>query len=126
MLFVPHFAPFSSASRIQSRKMIRLTRMMQFIEQNYAKDITRDRIMREGMTSNAVGTRIFRELPGKTPVEFLIHTWIQRAAELLKDPDKSVSDVAYECGFRDSNYFSMQIRRITGLPPREFARRNRT
>ena len=97
-----------------------------YITANYAKDITRDRIMREGMTSNAVGTRIFRELPGKTPVEFLIHTRIQRAAELLKDPDKSVSDVAYECGFRDSNYFSMQIRRITGLPPREFARRNRT
>ena len=116
---------YSSASKIQSRKMIRLTRMMQFIEQNYARDVTRDRIMREGMTSNAVGTRIFRELLGKTPVEYLIHIRIQHAAELLKNTDKSVSDIAYECGFRDSNYFTMQFRKITGLPPREFAKRNR-
>ena len=116
---------YSAASKIQSQKMIRLSRMMQFIEQNYAKKITRDRIMREGMISNAVGTRIFKDLLGKTPFEYLIQTRIRHAAELLENSDQSVSDIAYECGFHDSNYFSMQFRKVTGLSPREFARRNR-
>ncbi len=116
---------YSAASKIQSQKMIRLSRMMQFIEQNYAKKITRDRIMREGMTSNAVGTRIFKDLLGKTPFEYLIQTRIRHAAELLENSDQSVSDIAYECGFHDSNYFSMQFRKVTGLSPREFARKKR-
>ena len=124
-LFIMLARSYSATSKIQSQKMIRLTRMMQFIEQNYAKDITRERIMREGMTSNAVGTRIFKDLLGKTPFEYLIQTRIRHAAELLKNSDQSVSEIAYECGFHDSNYFSMQFRKVTGLSPREFARRNR-
>ena len=124
-LFIILARSYSAASKIQSQKMIRLSRMMQFIEQNYAKKITRDRIMREGMTSNAVGTRIFKDLLGKTPFEYLIQTRIRHAAEHLKNSDRSVSDIAYECGFHDSNYFSLQFRKVTGLSPREFARRNR-
>lgn len=125
-LFIMLARSYSTTAKIQSQKMVRLTRMMQFIEKNYAKDITRDRIMREGMTSNAVGTRIFKELLGKSPFEYLIQTRIHHAAELLKNTDKSVSDIAYECGFHDSNYFSLQFKKATGLPPRDFAKRHRT
>ena len=125
-LFIMLARSYSNTSKIQSQKMIRLTRMMQFIEQNYAKELTRDRIMHEGMTSNAVGTRIFKELLGKTPFEYLIQTRIRHAMELLKNTDASISDIAYECGFHDSNYFSLQFRRNIGLSPREFARKNRT
>ncbi len=125
-LFIMLARSYSTTAKIQSQKMVRLTRMMQFIEKNYAKDITRDRIMREGMTSNAVGTRIFKELLGKSPFEYLIQTRIHHAAELLKNTDKSVSDIAYKCGFHDSNYFSLQFKKTTGLPPRDFAKRHRT
>ena len=78
------------------------------------------------MSHNAVGTRIFKELLGKSPFEYLIQTRIHHAAELLKNTDKSVSDIAYECGFHDSNYFSLQFKKATGLPPRDFAKRHRT
>ena len=125
-LFIMLARSYSTTAKIQSQKMVRLTRMMQIIEKNYAKDITRDRIMREGMTSNAVGTRIFKELLGKSPFEYLIQVRTRHAAELLKNTDKSISDIAWECGFHDSNYFSLRFKKATGLPPRDFARQHRT
>ena len=109
-------------SKRQSQRKLSLDKMMQFIEKNYSRDLTRDEIMHAGMTSNSAGTRIFRDLLGKTPIEYLSQVRIQHAIYLLKNTDRKISLIASECGFRDSNYFSVQFKKATGFSPRRFAR----
>lgn len=46
------------------------------------------------------------ELTGKTPVEFIRHFRLQRAAQLLEKSKLTIAEVAYEVGFNDSKYFS--------------------
>ena len=57
-LFIMLARSYSATTQKNSKHMVCLTRMTQFIENNYAKDITRDMIIHAGKTSTAVGTRI--------------------------------------------------------------------
>jgi len=41
---------------------------------------------------------------------------------MLGDPgsNPSITEIAFACGFNDSNYFTRQFRRVMGNPPRSF------
>lgn len=42
------------------------------------------------------------------------------AKELLADPTKSVSDVAYALGYQYPQYFSKAFKRVVGCSPNEY------
>ena len=101
--------------------MVQLSQMVKFIEENYQKDISRDDIIAYGKVSANTGNRIFQNLLGESPIQHLIHVRILHASKLLRQSDLTVSEIAFQCGFHDSNYFSLQFKKITGLSPRDFA-----
>lgn len=41
------------------------------------------------------------------------------------ETNKSITDIAFECGFNDSNYFGDSFRKIKGISPRKY-RKNET
>jgi len=65
----------------------------------------------------------FKEATGQSPIDYLIHLRIQRAAELLCRSVQSISEIAFAVGFEDSNYFSRQFRQTMHTSPREYRRR---
>ncbi len=69
--------------------------------------------------------RVFKEGTGMTPMEYLMEYRIKNADIYLKTTDKSIADIAYECGFGDSAYFSRCYKKRRGISPTG-ARRNRT
>lgn len=119
-LFIMLARSYSATTQKNSKYMVCLTRMTQFIENNYAKDITRDMIIHAGKTSTAVGTRIFKELLGQSPVEYLNHIRLNHAVDMLQNTDAGISEIAYACGFGDSNYFSLRFKKKNGISPRAF------
>ena len=50
--------------------------------------------------------RVFRNATGQTPIEYLIDIRIQHATDLLSKTNLPISEIAYQVGFSDSNYFS--------------------
>ena len=68
--------------------------------------------------------RVFRKATGQTPIEYLVRLRIQRAMDMLRNTDLTVTEIALEVGFNDSNYFTRQFRRILGESPRSFRQRN--
>jgi AraC-like DNA-binding protein len=48
---------------------------------------------------------------------------INRACSLLRHTDKQITEIAFEVGFNDSNYFTRQFRKTTGLAPRDYRMR---
>jgi len=64
--------------------------------------------------------RLFKQKMGITPVKYLISLRIQKALSLLKETDLRISEIAYRVGYNDPNYFTKEIRRTTGISPREF------
>ena len=60
--------------------------------------------------------RIFR----LTPNQLIMQTRIAAAARLLTESDRSVSDIAYECGFYDHSAMTRAFRSATRLTPTQF------
>ena len=57
-----------------------------------------------------------------TPQEYIAMLRMQKAIQLLLRTDKTVTEIALECGYQDSNLFSRQFKKNTGLSPRCYRR----
>lgn len=64
--------------------------------------------------------RIFRNAAGTTPIDYLNQIRLRHAAALLKHTSTPISEIALECGFTDSNYFTRKFKTQYAATPREY------
>lgn len=65
-------------------------------------------------------TQVYRKmkaLTSKTPSAFIRHIRLQKSLDLLKSTDMSITQIAFEVGFRDANYFSRVFSKNFGKTP---------
>jgi transcriptional regulator GlxA family with amidase domain len=61
-------------------------------------------------------------LTGQTAVEFIRTIRLKRAAQLLRQNQLAVSEITYDVGFNDLQYFRTCFKKQFGLSPSEYAR----
>ncbi|MBR2441650.1 MAG: AraC family transcriptional regulator [Clostridia bacterium] len=61
--------------------------------------------------------RIFKQAMGKTAVQYLVQYRIDLAEMLLKTTDKSIMEIAWQCGFFDESYFYRCYKKLKGVSP---------
>lgn len=66
--------------------------------------------------------RVFRQHLGCTPGDYLRRRRLERAAVLLRETRRPLSDVALHCGFADQSHFANAFKRFSGATPREYRR----
>jgi AraC-like DNA-binding protein len=77
-----------------------------FIQQHLGNsEVNIDALAAATATSRSGLNRKMKHLFGMSPAEFIRESRISRAATLLATTDRTISDIAYECGFSDMNYF---------------------
>jgi AraC-like DNA-binding protein len=64
--------------------------------------------------------RVFSSALGVTPHQYLIRSRLRRAARLLADETRPISDIAFDVGFGDLSNFVRTFRRAAGVSPRHF------
>jgi AraC-like DNA-binding protein len=64
--------------------------------------------------------RLFSRVLGVTPHQYLVRSRLRRAARLLVDDDRGVTDIAYDVGFGDLSNFVRTFHRAAGMPPMKF------
>jgi len=64
--------------------------------------------------------RLFAMVLGVTPHQYLVRARLRRAARLLADGDRSITDIAFEVGFADLSNFVRTFHRAAGISPRKF------
>jgi AraC-like DNA-binding protein len=64
--------------------------------------------------------RVFAKVVGVTPHQYRVRARLRRAARLLAEEDRPITDVAYESGFGDLSNFVRTFRRAAGVSPRTF------
>ena len=74
-----------------------------------------------GMSRSAFALR-FRQIVGETPLEYLTRWRIYKAAVLLRDGDKKLTEVAQEVGYDSDGSFNKTFKRIVGVTPGEYRR----
>jgi AraC-like DNA-binding protein len=76
--------------------------------------------------SRAHFIRSFRDTFGETPHRYLQRRRIERAMAMLRETDRSVTQVCFDVGFMSLGSFSRTFREIVGVSPRAYRRRSAT
>jgi AraC-like DNA-binding protein len=96
----------------------RIKKALIYIEQNYDGPVSIEDLARCAGISASTCLRIFRAMLDTTPIAYLLRFRLQRALEELKREDgRTISEIAYSCGFSDASYFNRCFRREYGVTP---------
>lgn len=96
---------------------IRLQNSINYIVRNYAEPITLEECARIAYMSPSHFSRLFHRLTSMSFKEYLNQLRVQKACELLKQGDLSITDLAMRVGFNSSSYFSQVFKEINGVSP---------
>jgi AraC-like DNA-binding protein len=64
--------------------------------------------------------RVFADALGVTPHQYLVRSRLRRAARLLADDTRPITDIALDVGFSDLSNFVRTFHRAAGVSPRRF------
>ena len=111
---------YSATPSEESIDLLRIGDAIAHIETHYSEKITLAQLAEKSHLSQRHFTRIFQECIGRAPIDHLMHVRCRNAAELLKSTDRTITDIAFESGFTDSNYFSRCFRKMTDQTPGQY------
>ena len=100
----------------------RLLRARDAMDRTYAEPLDVPALARIACVSRAHFIRAFRAAFGETPHRYLQRRRVERAMWLLRETDRSVTDICLDVGFTSLGTFSRTFREIVGQPPVVFRR----
>ncbi|CAD5278922.1 MULTISPECIES: helix-turn-helix transcriptional regulator [unclassified Imperialibacter] len=103
----------------------RVVRAKLFIDNNYHEPINVDNIADEAYFSKFHFIRLFKNVYGKTPNQYLMAVRIEKAKEFLQS-DKSVSEACTSVGFESLSSFSGLFKKVTGSTPSVFLKQQQS
>lgn len=116
---------YGRTTNADSQSLLRIAKTISHLETRFTEPVHLDELISMSGMSRRSFLRAFESALGCTPIAHLIQLRINRAAELLTTTDRSITDIAYDVGFNDSNYFSRQFRKSKGVTPRAFRQQRR-
>ena len=90
---------------------------IQFMEENYKRDLTLEEIADSSGLSVQHFCRIFHKVTKMRPLEFLAKKRISQAKSLLENTDMTVAQVGQAVGYNDKNYFGIVFKSHEGISP---------
>ena len=102
------------------RALLRIGEALSHLERNIHREIDLEELASIAHMSRRSFLRVFQSATGTSPLAWVIGQRINRACSLLRNTDRRVTEIAFDVGFNDSNYFTRQFRKGTGLSPRAY------
>lgn len=96
----------------------RLHRLLDWLGEHYSDEIIWDELADRFSLSLRTLHRQMKQQTGSTPQRYLNRVRLLQARHLLRHSDMRITDIAFQCGFGDSNHFSTLFRREFGCAPR--------
>ncbi|HZW59520.1 MAG TPA: GlxA family transcriptional regulator [Woeseiaceae bacterium] len=96
----------------------RVARAMALIEQSLSRPPAVDDLASGVGLSRRQLERIFRDALGLSPWQYALERRLEQAHWLLTRTERSITDIAQECGFADASHFARRLRASFGATPR--------
>src|SRR6185295_328695 len=97
-----------------------ITRAKEYIERNHTEDLSLGQVAKAVNTSTYYFCKIFKKATGINFTDHLSRVRIEKAKNLLLNPNLRVSEIAYEIGFQSLTHFNRVFKRIIGQSPTEY------
>lgn len=98
----------------------RLLRARDAMDRAYAKPLDVAAVAAVAHLSEAHFIRSFRAVFGETPYRYLQRRRVERSMFLLRETDRSVTDICFDVGFSSLGSFSRTFREIVGQTPTDY------
>lgn len=97
-----------------------LLRAKDLADARYAEPLTVADLAACAGLSSAHFSREFRRAFGESPHQYLLTRRLERAATLLRNTDRSVTEICFAVGLTSLGSFSTSFRRVHGTSPQEY------
>ena len=95
---------------------------IQYISQNLSSPLNLDTLARMANMSKNSYLYWFRHFNGISPYSYIQSMRILRSVDLLKNSQKSVTQIAFECGFNSTVSFNKMFKKVMGCTPTDLRR----
>jgi AraC-like DNA-binding protein len=102
---------------VTAREAAFLRRAKDLVDRAYAQPLDVAALARQAHVSPAHFSRRFKEAFGESPHQYVLSRRVERAQELLRNTELSVSEICLEVGFQSLGSFSATFHRIVGTTP---------
>jgi AraC-like DNA-binding protein/ligand-binding sensor protein len=97
-----------------------ITRAKQFIQEHHAEEISLGDVAGAVNTSTFYFCKMFKKTTGLNFTDYLSRVRVEKARNLLLNPNLRISEVAFTAGFQSLSHFNRVFRRIAGESPTRY------
>lgn len=101
-------------------RSITIHRVVEYIYSHYRERLSVDDLARQACLSTSHFSRLFRQEMGKSPAEYLLEVRLEFAKRMLAVNEKSLTEIALDCGFGSSSHFSQTFSRALSISPSDY------
>ncbi len=92
-------------------------KIIYYINTHYNQQITLENLCNKFFMSKVSLCKKFKDVMNCSIMEYVMRIRLNKAKGLLRNTNKSIEEVAFECGFSSANYFGLIFKKEIGLSP---------
>src|SRR5688572_1269443 len=121
-IFAEHVASLSNQLLVQreNAEPPAITRAKAFIQEHHTEDLSLEQVAKAVHMSTFYFCKMFHKSTGVNFTEYVSRVRIEKARNLLLNPNLRISEIAYEVGFQSLTHFNRVFKKLLGQSPTEF------
>lgn len=113
-------SPYFQASDAKDKTLEKMEAACTYISENCEAELTLEKVAEYAGFSACYFSRIFKQMTTYNFVDYLAQQRIKKAQTLLSDSDMSVTEIAYQSGFKSISTFNRVFKQCRGCSPSEY------
>ena len=99
---------------------LRFQKVFAYLIENYRKEVSLKTVAAIANLTPTAFCRYFKHITRKTLLEIVTEFRINQACQLLRNSEKSVNEICFECGFGNNSYFNKTFKTVTKFTPLQY------
>jgi AraC-like DNA-binding protein len=100
-----------------------ITKAKQYIKDHQAESLRLGQVAKAVNTSSFYFCKLFKKATKVNFTDYLARLRIEKAKDLLLNPNLRISEIAYDVGFQSLTHFNRVFRRVLGQSPTDYRTR---
>ena len=121
-IFSQHLSMVSNQVAVQqdNAELPMISRAKSYIQTNQNEDLSLGQVAKAVNTSTFYFCKMFKKATGLNFTEYLSRVRIEKAKNLLLNPNLRISEIAFEVGFQSLTHFNRVFKKMVGQSPTEY------
>lgn len=112
-------------TKIREKNSDRISQILDYINHNYAKQITLTELSSKFFLSEFHLCRSFKKVTGRTIIEYINYYRLEKSKQMLSESDKPIYEIAKMCGFKSAAHFNHIFKEYEIAPPSKYRKMRR-